>query len=366
MAFIGNRDVDRIVLLNLDDSDLVNISQTNRYFRFLCSDEIWRIKTLERFDYYLGGDTKIIQYMKEYGFVTWKSYYFSLKNFLEGKYLGRHTSIEKRKDLITLDNYIDKNTNRLLEDINNFLRNEEDEEDETIDIIIDSYRNDRLLEEFLDAKEEFTIDKKSLEIFMDEALDDDMLNPNVIFENLVENFFNSETSYKISEFAESILEYMLNCKDKRIHPEYRYNDLLDKLLRFEDTQKGEGKLFKMVLKDPRVDPNHVTSSISHLVISKEIANLIFFDPRVKLDDIYLVMDAFIRSETDPVDLIPVFEAFLNKGAPLFRVIDMLNKIRNYNKRDSKILRHYVEEYCLKMGIIKQRPLPRYWYDPLYK
>jgi hypothetical protein len=333
MTFIGNKDIDRTILLALDDYDLANICKTNQYFRLLCSEEsLWKTKTLRRFGPYLGDITEIKKYMEEYSFQTWRSYYISLIDFLEGKYIGCYAPVAHRKDIHLLDGDINKNTKWLLKDLNKFLGNESIAlENKTLD----------------------TIDKKSLKIFIDESLDDDMLNPNGIFENLFNNKY-----YNLSNFAEPLLEYMLNRKDRRIHPEYSYNELLGTLLKHPHTQNGEGKLFKMVLKDSRVDPNCLFYTNSCLNLNK-FANLIFFDPRVKLDNIKGAIDDSIRHVINQIDLIPLFEAFLNKGAPLLTVIDMLNKTRDYNKRGFAILRDFVEEHSLKLGLIKHRPFPRY-------
>jgi hypothetical protein len=303
MAFIGNKDVDRIVLLQLGDSDLLNICQVNEYFKSLCSDELWKIKTLEKFGLYLGNVTRIVKYMKEYDFKTWKSYYISLAKFLEGKYLG-YTPLGIREDILRLDNYIERNTNRLLGDINDFLENE-----------------------------------ISLENFMDKALEDDMINPNKIFENL----FTYEYE-KISKFAEPLLEYMLNSKDKRIHPEYLSDELLENLTKHEDTQNGEGKMFQMVLRDLRVNPNILLQTYESFLNLHKFASLLLSDPRVKLDTIKELIEDCIRHEMDAVDFVLLSEAFLNKGGSPVELLKILDKIKYYNKRSFHILQQFVTNF----------------------
>ena len=140
MAFTGNKDVDRAILLKLDDVDLSNICQTDKYFKSLCSEEsFWRTKTLQRFGNYLGDVSSIEKYMIKYKFKTWKSYYVSLVDFLENKYLGYfvpskggsrkvirkfedfRTAALKRGDIRKLNDIIDKNDAMLIENIERFL-----------------------------------------------------------------------------------------------------------------------------------------------------------------------------------------------------------------------------------------------------
>ena len=48
--FTGNKDVDTLILLSLNDKDLVNVCKVNKNFRKLCKDDIfWLNRTFNRF-----------------------------------------------------------------------------------------------------------------------------------------------------------------------------------------------------------------------------------------------------------------------------------------------------------------------------
>ncbi len=53
----GNKDVDRKILNNLEDKDLVNVCQTNKKAQSLCNDQVfWMNRVFNRFGY-VTGDT---------------------------------------------------------------------------------------------------------------------------------------------------------------------------------------------------------------------------------------------------------------------------------------------------------------------
>ncbi len=67
----GNKDVDRKILNNLEDKDLVNVCQTNKKANSLCNDQVfWMNRVFQKFGY-VGGDV-LRQNKKER---SWSEYY---------------------------------------------------------------------------------------------------------------------------------------------------------------------------------------------------------------------------------------------------------------------------------------------------
>ncbi len=67
----GNKDVDRKILNNLDDKDLVNVCQVNKKAQSLCNDQVfWMNRVFLKFGY-VGGD--ILRKHKKNR--TWSEYY---------------------------------------------------------------------------------------------------------------------------------------------------------------------------------------------------------------------------------------------------------------------------------------------------
>ena len=67
----GNKDVDRKILNELEDKDLVNVCQTNKKANSLCNDQVfWMNRVFQRFGY-VGGDILRNNKMDR----TWSEYY---------------------------------------------------------------------------------------------------------------------------------------------------------------------------------------------------------------------------------------------------------------------------------------------------
>ena len=67
----GNNDVNRKILNELEDKDLVNVCQTNKQAETLCNDQtFWKLRVFNRFGY-VGGDVL----MKYKGKRSWSEYY---------------------------------------------------------------------------------------------------------------------------------------------------------------------------------------------------------------------------------------------------------------------------------------------------
>ncbi len=68
---IGNKDIDRKILNQLDDEDLVNMCQVNKKTHSLCNDQVfWMNRVFNRFGY-VGGDI-LRKYKKNR---SWSEYY---------------------------------------------------------------------------------------------------------------------------------------------------------------------------------------------------------------------------------------------------------------------------------------------------
>ncbi len=83
----GNKDVDRKILNNLEDKDLVNVCQTNKKANSLCNDQVfWMNRVFQKFGY-VGGNV-LRQNKKDR---SWSEYYIQdLRKiqFNVNKYLG--------------------------------------------------------------------------------------------------------------------------------------------------------------------------------------------------------------------------------------------------------------------------------------
>ncbi len=69
----GNKDVDRKILNNLEDKDLVNLCQTNKKANSLCNDQVfWMNRVFQKFGD-VGGDI-LRKYKKDLS-CSWSEYY---------------------------------------------------------------------------------------------------------------------------------------------------------------------------------------------------------------------------------------------------------------------------------------------------
>lgn len=86
MSFLGNKEADYQVLYRLNDYDLIKTCSINRYYRNLCSNDIfWMNKVLRRFS--ILGDIEMLRKYK--GQLSWKKYYIRLVDILEKEYAFR-------------------------------------------------------------------------------------------------------------------------------------------------------------------------------------------------------------------------------------------------------------------------------------
>lgn len=68
----GNYQVDREILLNLDDEDLFNICKTNKYTQEICKEDFWEERARVNLDHKGQLPTE---------FATWKEFY--MENYME-------------------------------------------------------------------------------------------------------------------------------------------------------------------------------------------------------------------------------------------------------------------------------------------
>jgi hypothetical protein len=80
-AFTGNKNVDLLILQQLNDRDLGSVCQSNQEIRKLCKDDtFWMNRTLNRFGKEIGPEI-LLENRKRYK--TWREYYIDLVDFLE-------------------------------------------------------------------------------------------------------------------------------------------------------------------------------------------------------------------------------------------------------------------------------------------
>ncbi len=72
MMLTGNKDVDRKILNELEDKDLVKACQVNKQADEICNDQVfWMNRVFNKFDNYVGGDV-----LRKYkGDRSWSEYY---------------------------------------------------------------------------------------------------------------------------------------------------------------------------------------------------------------------------------------------------------------------------------------------------
>ncbi len=100
----GNKDIDRKILNELEDEDLVNVCQTNKKAQSLCNDQVfWMNRVFLRFGY-VGGE--ILR--KHKGNRTWSEYYIKdlrkIKNHTTIKLLSGSQSGRLDHVIISLKN----------------------------------------------------------------------------------------------------------------------------------------------------------------------------------------------------------------------------------------------------------------------
>ena len=104
----GDKNTDYEVLYNLNDYDLGNMCQVNKYTQELCgNDTFWMNRTLTRFTPIFGTIEEIKKYKEQNNFNTWRKYYIDLVDFMEKFYQDTNENIV-RNDYDKIANYISK------------------------------------------------------------------------------------------------------------------------------------------------------------------------------------------------------------------------------------------------------------------
>src|SRR5665647_3782900 len=100
--FNRNKDINSIILMNLDDEDLERICKDPAYKNVYGNDMFWRQRTINRFASTFEAlseernETEISileKYSKLYS-KSWKEYYLSLMNFMEHIYANEENMVE--------------------------------------------------------------------------------------------------------------------------------------------------------------------------------------------------------------------------------------------------------------------------------
>ncbi len=234
--FTGNKDTDKLILMQLDDYDLVNTCKTNKHLSEICGDEtFWRNRTLLRFGKYLGGVEDMKMFMERYKFPTWKRYYVSLIDFLEKIYDGisyvrKH---ENRIDYDFLQNIFNKNNDEII--LNKYI------------FAAENWKRDNgeIIQTYIDK----------IYRFLDQQLNRDMFDPNILFDT-------EDASCEHLQIKYLQIKYLLNSKDKRIRLNRNDNSILrDFATNFDPHECGYGeKLFPLFIEDDRIDPNILLTS----------------------------------------------------------------------------------------------------------
>ena len=110
--FTGNKDVDFLILNQLEDHDLVKISQINKYMNSLCQDECFWINRIEQV-FKINSETRI-KSKAFFEFNTWKELYiYFAREYYNGVflddldlYISCQPEIESLTNLITYPNWI--------------------------------------------------------------------------------------------------------------------------------------------------------------------------------------------------------------------------------------------------------------------
>lgn len=108
-----NKDADYEIMYKLNDYDLGNICQLNKYSRQLCKDDFfWMNRTFIRFAPIFTIE-QLKHYKTKYGFDTWRKYYINMIDFIEKYYSGEN--VKGRNDITILSEYIYGKTRRLFD-----------------------------------------------------------------------------------------------------------------------------------------------------------------------------------------------------------------------------------------------------------
>lgn len=245
------KDLDTLILLELNDEDLGKICSTSLHFRNICKDEnFWRQRTIKRFGKYLGEIEKIKIYKEQMFLIssknnTWIEYY---------KYLVVHIKeMYKRGEQYYFD-----------------LKNDGSKSDEKK--WRKYFKSNYVFPKYSPSTLEHIEDLKILEkIFYTntEKLRDgnnnwkdliklELINPNELLGGVEK------------------LEYLINSGDTRIDLSYKNNIALSNTVWEEEINQ---ELVNLILKDKKVDPN---IALPILLSGKKIENILT-DPRITKD-----------------------------------------------------------------------------------
>ena len=285
--FTGNKDTDKLVLMQLDDYDLANTCKTNKHLSEICADEtFWRNRTLLRFGKYLGSVEDMKMFMERYEFSTWKRYYVSLIDFLEkvydGIYVRKHGDKGGRIDYDVLQNIFNKNNDELIFNINKYI------------FTVENWKRDNgeIIQTYID----------NFYRFLDQQINRDLIDPNVLFDTEDEGCEHLQIMYLQ-------IKYLLNSKDKRIRLNRNDNSILRNFAtNFDYNECGSGeKLFPLFIEDDRIDPNILLTSSDAEYIIYPYLFIIGKSEKIRAENYRKLMTLLIngRTEGQEEELIPI-------------------------------------------------------------
>lgn len=101
-AFTGNPNVDMEILGRMDDEDLLNVCQVNKYVNDLCNREsFWANKVLNKYGRILGSGEEIKRKYLNNGSISWKEYYLWLSDVLNSPSAVKEhiATVDNREDV---------------------------------------------------------------------------------------------------------------------------------------------------------------------------------------------------------------------------------------------------------------------------
>ena len=293
----GIKDVDSIIINQLNDYELGKVSQVNKYVNSICNDDtFWRNRTFEKF----GNRLKELDIdIRDYNKSNWREYYVLLSTIV--KQIGKHIDMDVPVDKILGFSYITRlggprneitSTRSMdfnLENVKLYKLFISDYDPGTVNRIYNPKYNEILKNKGYIMKDYIILDRLDLKtlaflttkynrMFLeylksknfnksDELLNNILINPNIYFSG---DLFKSDVE---------IYKYLIEKSkiDTRIDPASYNNNAINTAENFEEIQ--------VLLSDQRVDPNFLIfrtiDSHENLLTENEF-KMILSDSRITL------------------------------------------------------------------------------------
>lgn len=220
----GIKDVDKEIVLNLDDISLAQYCKTGKYASEICKDDtFWLNKTLRRFGHILGDIDKIRKFKEKKGIDTWRNYYISLVNTIQIRYDDSENPKSGYEDDLLIAAEINKNTNELVAIYENMY---------ALDTILFSLSEVSSMEAEKEEKKEMEISEE-----LKEEWRKDLLDVNLAFFHILQIYDGNEEDKNM--YLYPLLEFLLG--EPRFKPEslivaFDFDDGFELVLK----NKGQG------------------------------------------------------------------------------------------------------------------------------